>query len=129
MDFLTEDKLSVTDFLQIEKKKILRISIINDARSTKEKCWCFFLNVDIRHSFFPFCRGRGGAPFKLLGEGAAAPSLVAPLVNTAQNNLLPRKKLRSYKYILDLPRGIPASPVAQMVSTLRGMPRISKTKI
>ena len=75
MDFLTEDKLSVTDFLQIEKKKILRISIINDARSTKEKC-----------------RGRGGAPFKLLWEGAAAPSLVAPLVNTCKEQPSPPEK-------------------------------------
>ena len=33
--FLTEDKLSVTEFLQIEKEKIVRISIINDVRSDK----------------------------------------------------------------------------------------------
>ena len=76
--FSTEDKSSVTDFLPIEKEKTIRISIINDAQSDKEKCWCFFhFNIDIRQSLFPFCMGVGRRPppSKLQGEGgrAAAP--------------------------------------------------------
>ena len=74
--------------------------------------------------------GGGAAPLSsCYGRARPPPPWLRLWLTHAKNNLLPRKKLRSYKYILDLPRGIPASPVAQMVSTLRGMPRISKTKI
>ena len=40
--FLTDDKKSATDFLQIEKEKTVRISFINDARSAKENVGVLF---------------------------------------------------------------------------------------
>ena len=39
-----EDKLRMTDFLEVENEKIARNSIRNDERSGKEKRWYFMLH-------------------------------------------------------------------------------------
>ena len=58
------------DFLQIEKEKKVRISIINNARSAKEKICVFFLILIFAIiSFHSAVGGWRRPPSKLLGEG------------------------------------------------------------